>query len=928
MMMMSPLLLQRCRGVVKKTTSVGGLCQSFASCGFWWMVFFTTSAYGWQCGSRNGTDDNSNGTDALLDLDSPSLPACSSSCSLNGDMPASLLSWDLNATFGLTFPCASDGTSSGTPGPFLLLVYGYAVYQASLLLANALDQLQAHGGASVAKLIGSCISPTVGALPDAILIMVTAKSQEDVDAGIAMLVGSNALLLTVPFFIATFVGRRAFVQDDTSNKLTADYESELPASDRFSCSKESLFRRGVSLYPEVTEQAQLMVISLLPLVVIQTGLFLGDACDSATQRTLQVAALIISFLLLLGILYESYADAFNKSAEYREYRKDRNAWRAGVKIALAANFVESSSTDQIQKALGGLARRRGSVDVLNAIAKKTSFVKEASNKSASAFSEAIVAFDPSSIGDEESGKLMRTGRARSEGAFDVMTGVTIEMPSTNKRRALTERQHRATGPAAQRPSLRRSLTRRFPLTLQEKKHLRQRAWHLMTASVPDAQIKFIFDSWRYFAENHSFTKLFEENLLKEQLTQSRTLFGWNLEILDACFKIVASLLLVSLFADPLVTVLLTQACEWGIPKVVASMLVPLLTSGEVVSAYVFSREKRRGTTSMSFSSIFAAVSLNNSLVLFAFLMMLVSNDLEWRFEGESVAMLFLCVLIGVFALKRGGVLGGESYSENLHATYSCFDAICVLAMYPLTAVVAESAGGKAAEPAFFTLAAPWVIIILFLIFRGGVINVAKKVHRATTKRLFQKKVGSSSRAYECFSFFRRMCMSREQIKEEERRAQIAQEFRYFDKDGSGGLNAEELRAAFESLHLDIPENQIVAILKAVDTDRSGQIDLEEFEALFTFAKGEAATGGGMLHPSVMEERRIVDSAFDLFAGAAIGEADDTISFTDLKAVAQRLGIEISDIELKHMLKDADNDGDGTITRKEFRQILRVMNLVG
>ena len=42
-------------------------------------------------------------------------------------------------------------------------------------------------------------------------------------------------------------------------------------------------------------------------------------------------------------------------------------------------------------------------------------------------------------------------------------------------------------------------------------------------------------------------------------------------------------------------------------------------------------------------------------------MMLVSNDLEWRFEGESVAMLFLCVLIGVFArfatMKNGSGKG-------------------------------------------------------------------------------------------------------------------------------------------------------------------------------------------------------------------------------------------------------------------------------
>lgn len=59
-----------------------------------------------------------------------------------GDVPAALFVWDLNATFGLTFPWAlpliGDG-GGGTSGFFLLLVYGFIVYRASLLLANALD---------------------------------------------------------------------------------------------------------------------------------------------------------------------------------------------------------------------------------------------------------------------------------------------------------------------------------------------------------------------------------------------------------------------------------------------------------------------------------------------------------------------------------------------------------------------------------------------------------------------------------------------------------------------------------------------------------------------------------------------------------------------------------------------------------------------
>ena len=275
---------------------------------------------------------------------------------------------------------------------------------------------------------GSCISPTVGALPDAIIIMVTAKSQDEVDAGMAMLVGSNALLLTVPFFIATFVGRRAFVKDDISKKFAADYEAEI-TKDRPSCSKAFLLRTGVSLYPDVTEQAQMIVISLLPLVVMQWGIFFlgGAACESQTGLPSCSHDPLVS-----SSCGHSLRELRRRLQQvFRVCRVSPAAQRVagGNKIALAANFVESANAKQIEKALGA-SREVESIDVLSRLRTQTSTV-----------GAELVSFDAAGP--------VRPNRAKSEGAFDLMEGVDIEMAAYPKFRAITERSRPKASP---RPS--------------------------------------------------------------------------------------------------------------------------------------------------------------------------------------------------------------------------------------------------------------------------------------------------------------------------------------------------------------------------------------------------------------------------------------------------------------------------------------------
>lgn len=56
-------------------------------------------------------------------------------------------------------------------------------------------------------------------------------------------------------------------------------------------------------------------------------------------------------------------------------------------------------------------------------------------------------------------------------------------------------------------------------------------------------------------------------------------------------------------------------------------------------------------------------------------------------------------------------------------------------------------------------------------------------------------------------------------------------FKAVDTDGSGFLDADELKVAFEKAGLPASDTQIKQSIKALDTNNDGKIDLEEFKAI-------------------------------------------------------------------------------------------------
>ncbi|KAH0795196.1 centrin [Histomonas meleagridis] len=145
---------------------------------------------------------------------------------------------------------------------------------------------------------------------------------------------------------------------------------------------------------------------------------------------------------------------------------------------------------------------------------------------------------------------------------------------------------------------------------------------------------------------------------------------------------------------------------------------------------------------------------------------------------------------------------------------------------------------------------------------------------------------------------------------EEQRQEIREAFDLFDTDGSGSIDAKELKVAMKALGFDPTKEEIRRMINDVDTERTGSISFAQFLQMMT---------------KKMQERNPEDEirkAFRLFDDDNTGK----ITFKNLKRVSIELGENLTDEELREMIQEADRDGDGEVSYEEFVHIMKKTSL--
>ena len=145
---------------------------------------------------------------------------------------------------------------------------------------------------------------------------------------------------------------------------------------------------------------------------------------------------------------------------------------------------------------------------------------------------------------------------------------------------------------------------------------------------------------------------------------------------------------------------------------------------------------------------------------------------------------------------------------------------------------------------------------------------------------------------------------------DEQKQEIREAFDLFDADGTGRIDAKELKVAMRALGFEPKKEEIKKLISDIDKDGSGNIDFNEFLQIMTVKMSER------------DSKEEILKAFKLF------DDDDTgkISFHNLKRVAKELGENLTDEELQEMIDEADKDGDGEVNEAEFLRIMKKTNL--
>lgn len=143
-------------------------------------------------------------------------------------------------------------------------------------------------------------------------------------------------------------------------------------------------------------------------------------------------------------------------------------------------------------------------------------------------------------------------------------------------------------------------------------------------------------------------------------------------------------------------------------------------------------------------------------------------------------------------------------------------------------------------------------------------------------------------------------MPDEQIDE----AKIKDMFDMFDADGGGTIDVDELTQAFISLGISDTKEEIDELVRQIDTDRSGEIEYEEFRAVIATLQAQ--------RDSVQEMHK----AFTYFSGGK-----ERITLSDLRKVMGEVGDHRTDQFLQEMFVIGDIDRDGVLTFQDFKNMM-------
>ncbi|GMI73322.1 calmodulin-like 3, ARF-GAP domain 11 [Hibiscus trionum] len=139
-------------------------------------------------------------------------------------------------------------------------------------------------------------------------------------------------------------------------------------------------------------------------------------------------------------------------------------------------------------------------------------------------------------------------------------------------------------------------------------------------------------------------------------------------------------------------------------------------------------------------------------------------------------------------------------------------------------------------------------------------------------------------------------------------AELRRMFQMFDKNGDGKITNKELSESLENLGIFIPSKELIQMVEKIDVNGDGFVDIDEF---------------GALYETIMHERDEEEDMMEAF-NVFDQNRDGFITVEELRSVLSSLGLKQGRTieDCKRMIQKVDEDGDGMVNFKEFKQMMK------
>ena len=157
-------------------------------------------------------------------------------------------------------------------------------------------------------------------------------------------------------------------------------------------------------------------------------------------------------------------------------------------------------------------------------------------------------------------------------------------------------------------------------------------------------------------------------------------------------------------------------------------------------------------------------------------------------------------------------------------------------------------------------------------------------------------------------------------------------FREWDEDGDGTVSKKEFRKAMPMLGLNVPKKEIDALFDSWDPDGSGTIEMKELERALRrgseiqLGAEMQAGAAGKIELSAKNKissgsRKGLVKQKTVLRQITLDESSDKPISAQLRDVLTKQGVKVI-----NLFREWDEDGDGTVSKKEFRKAMPMLGL--